>query len=114
MTSSLIELRLWRWQRYTAFLALPLVMLHIVLQYFVFGIDTTTFDAVSARARMAVFLGLDVLLLATVTAHAFLGLRSIFMDYAKNPIAAGRTSVLIAATFAGVILYGVAALAAFL
>jgi preprotein translocase subunit SecE len=36
------------------------------------------------------------------------------MDYAKNPVSARRTSVLIVVTFASVILYGLAALAAFL
>ncbi len=114
MNSSLIELRFWRWQRYTALLALPLVILHVVLQYFVWGIDTITFDAVSARMKMAAFLALDLMLLAVVTTHAFLGLRSIFMDYAKNPASAQRTTVLLAVTLAGVILYGLAALAAFL
>ena len=108
------DLRLWRWQRYTALAVFPLVLAHLALQYFFFGVDASTFAEVSARVKGGVILGLDVLLLAAVSAHGFLGLRSMLQDYARSSPAAGwitRASLFaLAATFA----YGLAALAAFL
>ena len=105
------ELGLWRLQRVTALAALPLVLAHVILQLWTFG--DTSFDAVSARVRLGMILALDVLLLATVSAHAWLGLRSILQDYARSCAAAAwitrATLFLIAATFG----YGLVALSAF-
>lgn len=113
MTHKLLDLKLWRWQRYTALLSLPLVVAHVALQYWVFGLETANFDAVSARVRGGVILGLDVLLLAAVSAHAFLGLRSMLQDYARTSRFATwitwATLLALAVTF----VYGLAALAAF-
>lgn len=109
-----MDLRLWRWQRHTALAAVPLVVAHVVLQYWVFGVDTASFDAVSARVKGGLILTLDVLLLAVVAAHGFLGLRSVLQDYARSSTAAAwitrSTLLFVAATFA----YGLVALAAFL
>lgn len=114
MSSSLKELQLWRWQRRTALIALPLVLLHVVLQYFVFGSATASYDVVSARLKLGAFFVLDLLLLAAVSSHAFIGLRSVLMDYAKSPAAARRATYAIGIGFAGVLIYGLAALAAFI
>jgi succinate dehydrogenase hydrophobic anchor subunit len=114
MENPRMDLALWRWQRYTALAALPLVVAHVVLQYWVFGIETAAFDTVSARVKGGMILTLDVVLLAVVAAHGFLGLRSMLQDYARSSTAAAwitrATLGLFVATFA----YGLVALAAFL
>lgn len=109
-----MEFRLWRWQRWSALAALPLVLAHVVLQYYVFGPESANFETVSTRARLASLLALDIALLITVTAHAFLGMRSIAMDHARTARQAMRATVAMAVLFALTVLYGLAALAAFL
>jgi succinate dehydrogenase hydrophobic anchor subunit len=109
------ELTLWRWQRYTAIAALPLVVAHVVLQYFVFGAESSaSFAAVSARLQGGLVLTLDVLLLAVVSAHGFLGLRSMLQDYARSSAAAAWITRLTLGAFVLVLLYGLLALTAFL
>ena len=114
MNSSGFELRLWRWQRYTGLLALPLVVAHVALQYGVFGVDAASFAGVSARLQGGAILALDVLLLACVSAHGFLGLRSMLQDYARSARAATWITRATLAAFAAIVVYGLAALAAFL
>lgn len=114
MAAPLTDLRLWRWQRYTALATAPLVVAHVVLQYWVFGIDTAGFDTVSARVKGGVILGLDVLLLAAVAGHGFLGLRSLLQDYARTSASAAWITRATLIAFVAVLLYGLAALAAFL
>lgn len=114
MGAALTDLRLWRWQRYTALATLPLVVAHVVLQYWVFGIETASFDAVSARVKGGVILGLDVLLLAAVAGHGFLGLRSLLQDYARTSASAAWITRATLFAFVAVLVYGLAALAAFL
>lgn len=113
MTHKLLDLKLWRWQRYTALILLPLVVAHVVLQYWVFGLAAANFDAVSARVRGGVVLGLDVLLLAAVSAHAFLGLRSMLQDYARNSRVAAWITWATLLAMAVTLVYGLVALAAF-
>ncbi len=114
MASPLLDLRLWRWQRYTALVALPLVLAHLALQYFAFGVDASSFAQVSARLKGGAILGLDVVLLAAVGAHAFLGLRSMLQDHARSSRAAAWITRATLWAFGAVFLYGLAALAAFL
>ena len=108
------DLALWRLQRHTALAALPLVLAHVVLQYWVFGIDNASFEAVSARVQGGVILALDVVLLGVVSLHAFLGLRAVLQDHAKSPAAVRRITVATLAASALVFAYGLVALFAFL
>ncbi len=114
MASQLLDLKLWRWQRHTALLSLPLVIAHVVLQYWVFGVDSATFDAVSARVKGGIILGLDVLLLAAVSAHGFLGLRTMLQDYARSSVATVWITRATLFAFAATLVYGLVALTAFL
>ncbi|HXN16479.1 MAG TPA: hypothetical protein VN878_08870 [Usitatibacter sp.] len=114
MASQLLDLKLWCWQRYTALISLPLVLAHVVLQYWVFGIDSANFDAVSARVKGGIILGLDVLLLAAVSGHAFLGLRSMLQDYARSSRTAAWITRATLFAFAATLVYGLAALVVFL
>ena len=111
---ALTDLKLWRWQRYTALATLPLVVAHVVLQYWIFGADNSSFDQVSARVKGGVILSLDVLLLAAVSAHGFLGLRSMLQDYAKSSETAAWITRVTLFLFAATLAYGLAALIAFL
>jgi succinate dehydrogenase hydrophobic anchor subunit len=109
------DLTLWRWQRYTALAAFPLVIAHVVLQYFVFGTETSTsFASVSTRMQGGLILTLDVLLLAVVSAHGFLGLRGMLQDYARSSTAAAWITRLTLGAFVLVLAYGLLALTAFL
>ncbi|HYC36026.1 MAG TPA: hypothetical protein VEC19_06365 [Usitatibacter sp.] len=109
----LTDLRLWRLQRHTALLALPLVVAHVILQLWVFGGDNR-FDVVSARVKLGMILALDVVLLAVVSAHAFLGLRSMLQDYAKSSASAILITRACVALFVAIFAYGLVALTAFL
>lgn len=108
-----VELRLWRWQRTSALVLLPLVAFHIIYQYFVVGPGAISYDSVSARLNLALFLAIDILLLLSVATHAFLGLRSIVMDYAPSAAFAQRGTAVILALLAGTILFGLITLFAF-
>ncbi len=114
MANALLDLTLWRWQRYTALATLPLVLAHVVLQYWVFGVESATFDGVSLRVRGGVILALDVLLLAAVSGHAFLGLRSMLQDYARSSAAGLWITRITLLLFVATLAYGLVALAAFL
>ena len=107
------DLRLWRLQRITAILALPLVLAHVILQLWVFGPDHP-FDVVSARVKMGLILTLDVLLLAVVSAHGWLGMRSLLQDYARSSAAAGWITRITLGLLIATIAYGLVALTAFL
>ena len=109
----LTDLRLWRLQRHTAILALPLVLAHVILQMWVFGGDNP-FDVVAARVKMGLILTLDVLLLAVVSAHAFLGMRSVLQDYARTSSAAAWATRASLFLFVFTVAFGLVALAAFL
>jgi succinate dehydrogenase hydrophobic anchor subunit len=110
-----LDLTLWRWQRYTALAALPLVIAHVALQYFVFGVESSaSFDSVSSRVKGGLILTLDVMLLAAVSGHAFLGLRGLLQDYARSSAAAAWITRLTLGAFVAVLAYGLVALTAFL
>lgn len=108
-----LELRLWRWQRTSALILLPLVAFHILYQYFFADPHAITYGLVSARLNLLLFLAIDILLLLSVLTHAFLGLRSILMDYAPSAVFARRGTLVILALLGITILYGVSALFAF-
>lgn len=96
-----------------ALVSLPLVLAHVILQLWVFGPEQR-FDVVSARVKMGLILTLDVLLLATVSLHGFLGLRSMLQDYARNASAAGWITRITLFLCVATIAYGLLALTAFL
>lgn len=114
MSSGTLELKLWRWQRLSALILLPLVAFHAVYQYFVVGIDGITFNSTSARLSGGILLVVDVLLLATALGHGLLGLRAVVMDYARSDGFARRTTAITLAALGIAFLYGLAALFAFL
>jgi succinate dehydrogenase hydrophobic membrane anchor protein len=114
MASLPLPLRLWRLQRTTALIALPLVAAHVVVQFFIFGMDGTTSAVVAQRLRGGLLLALDLALLAAVATHGYLGLRAVIADYVREGAAAARAVCVVALLLAATLLYGVAALVALL
>lgn len=114
MKTPSLDLRLWRLQRSSALVLLPLVAFHILYQYFLIGPDAISHSAVSARLNMALFLIIDILLLLSVVTHSFLGLRSIVMDYASSSSSQRNGTAIILAVLGITTLFGLAALFAFL
>lgn len=108
------ELKLWRWQRTSALILLPLVAFHLGYQYFIIGLDGLSFGSVSAKLSTGVLLVIDVLLLAVALSHGLLGLRAIVLDYARAAKMSQRTTIAIVLACALVGVYGLAALLAFL
>ena len=108
-----LELKLWRWQRISALILLPLVAFHLFYQYFVLGLNGVTFGTVSAKLGSATLLIVDALLLITALTHGLLGLRAIVMDYARSAAFARTMTAVALAVLAAAILYGLAALLAF-
>ncbi len=113
MKNTSLELRLWRLQRTSALVLLPLVAFHILYQYFYIGPDAISLSVVSARLNVALFLIINILLLLSVVTHAFLGLRSIVMDYASSSSYKRNGTAVILALLGSTIIYGLAALFAF-
>lgn len=108
-----LELKLWRWQRTSALILLPLVAFHLIFQYALTDAGGISFAGVSARLSLVVFLLVDILLLLSVTTHALLGLRSILMDYSLSAASARRSTAIILAALAVLVIYGLSALFAF-
>lgn len=104
----------WRWQRNSALLAIPLLGFHVIYQYFVIGIDGINFETVTSNVSVAGLLLIDLLLLITVTFHAFAGIYNISRDYTSSSRTASRIAFLLGAAFVITVAYAIAALIAFL
>lgn len=109
-----LDLRLWRLQRTSALVLLPLLAFHILYQYFLISPDAISHSAVSERLNMALFLIIDIFLLLSVVTHAFLGLRSIVMDYSSSSSSQRNGTAIILALLGITIIFGLVALFAFL
>jgi len=112
MSDATLELKLWRWQRRSALILLPLVAFHVCFQLFVVGIDRIDFSGTAARLSGGLMIVIDLLLLAAAVGHGLLGLRSIAIDYARSSGAARHATLASMLLFAAVFVYGVAALVA--
>ena len=110
MSESTLELRLWRWQRRSALLLLPLVAFHLCFQFFIVGVDKIDFGGTTARLSGGLLLLIDILLLVTALGHGLLGIRSIAIDYARSSAMARGTTIGCLVVFAAALLYGLAAL----
>ena len=110
MSDNTHDLKLWRWQRRSALLLLPLVAFHLYIQYFVVGIDKINFETTAARLSGGLLLVIDGLLLAMALSHGLLGLRTFVIDYARSPSFARRTTIGVLIVLIAALAYGVAAL----
>lgn len=113
-TNGRISLTLWRWQRRSALLLVPLLAFHVIYQYFYVGMDGISFESVSEKLQFALFVALDLLLLAIVAVHAFTGLRSIVVDYTSAPGRIRAATAGLGLIFLATVAYALAALVYFL
>ncbi len=79
----------WKWMRYSAFLLIPLVWLHIILQDVVVGVHNMDLGYVAERWASLGWRIFDGLLLAFAFAHGVNGLRQVLNDFIHTPT--GRT-----------------------
>lgn len=108
-----LDLRLWKLQRHTALLLLPLLIFHVGFQAFFIGTENIDFDGVAARLGVAGYVAVDVLLLLTAVAHAVLGLRSVMQDRAASAPRQRTASRLAIAIGVVAVAFGAIALTAF-
>jgi succinate dehydrogenase / fumarate reductase membrane anchor subunit len=80
-----IEATAWRWMRYSAFLLIPLVWVHIILQDVIVGVHRIDLDYVALRWANLGWRVYDVLLLSFAFAHGMNGLRQVLGEYIKSP-----------------------------
>lgn len=105
-----MSVRLWRWQRWSAVVLLPLLAFHIVLQVYVIGTENIDFSGAAERLGVFMYYAVDVVLLVTVVMHAFIGVRSILLDYVARDRLTRRLTFVLIGFSTGLVIYGVATL----
>lgn len=71
----------WKWMRYSAFLLIPLVWGHLILQDVVVGVHSMDLDYVAQRWASLGWRIYDGFLLAFAFAHGVNGIRQVLLDY---------------------------------
>jgi succinate dehydrogenase / fumarate reductase membrane anchor subunit len=71
----------WKWMRYTAFLLIPLVWIHSIIQALITGGTNLSLEYVHMRWLIMGWRIYDIFLLAFAFSHGTLGLRQILFDY---------------------------------
>ncbi len=79
-----LELFAWKWMRYSAFLLIPLVWIHSIIQALVAGGHNLSLNYVSMRWAMWGWRVYDIFLLAFAFSHGMNGLRQVLNDFAKT------------------------------
>ena len=75
----------WRWMRFSAFLLIPLVWVHSILQALITGGHNLSLGYVEARWAMLGWRVYDVFLLAFALSHGVNGLRQVLLDFTNSP-----------------------------
>lgn len=71
----------WKWIRYSAFLLIPLVWIHSIIQALITGGHNLSLEYVQIRWLILGWRIYDIFLLAFAFSHGVLGLRQILFDY---------------------------------
>jgi succinate dehydrogenase / fumarate reductase membrane anchor subunit len=74
----------WKWMRYSAFLLIPLVWIHSIIQALITGGHNLSLEYVRMRWLIMGWRIYDIFLLAFALSHGILGLRQILFDYIRN------------------------------
>jgi succinate dehydrogenase / fumarate reductase membrane anchor subunit len=74
----------WRWMRYSAFLLIPLVWIHSIIQALITGGHNLRLEYVQMRWLILGWRIYDIFLLAFAFSHGVLGLRQILFDYIQG------------------------------
>ena len=73
----------WKWVRYSAFLLIPLVWIHSIIQALITGGHNLSLEYVQMRWLFIGWRVYDLFLLAFAFSHGALGLRQVLLDYVK-------------------------------
>lgn len=84
-TKATYESTAWKWMRYSAFLLIPLVWGHMILQDVIVGVHAMDLDYVGFRLASLFWRVYDALLLGFAFAHGVNGLRQVALDYIHGP-----------------------------
>lgn len=74
----------WKWIRYSAFLLIPLVWIHSIIQALITGGHNLSLEYVHMRWLILGWRVYDIFLFAFAFSHGILGLRQILFDYVHN------------------------------
>lgn len=75
------EATAWKWMRYSGFLLIPLVWIHVLIQDVIVGVHAIDIDYVALRWASLGWQAYDIALLAFAFAHGMNGLRQVAMDF---------------------------------
>jgi len=78
----------WKWMRYSAFLLIPLVWIHAIIQDLIVGGHNLSLEYVHMRWAILGWRVYDIFLLAFALSHGVNGLRQVLLDYTKSESAA--------------------------
>ena len=71
----------WKWMRYSGFLLIPLVWIHVLIQDVIVGVHDIDINYVALRWASIGWQTYDILLLAFAFAHGMNGLRQVALDF---------------------------------
>jgi len=74
----------WRWMRYSAFLLIPLVWIHSIIQALITGGHNLSLGYVQIRWAVIGWRVYDVFLLAFALSHGVNGLRQVLLDFTNS------------------------------
>jgi succinate dehydrogenase / fumarate reductase, membrane anchor subunit len=74
----------WKWMRFSAFLLIPLVWVHAVLQDLIVGGHNLSLSYVAGRWALWGWRVYDIFLLAFAFSHGLNGLRQVLCDFVKT------------------------------
>jgi succinate dehydrogenase / fumarate reductase, membrane anchor subunit len=112
-TKATYESTAWKWMRYSAFLLIPLVWGHMILQDVIIGVHAMDLDYVSFRLASLLWRIYDALLLGFAFAHGVNGLRQVALDYIHGEKARKILNWALLAFWLVIFLIGLVALIAF-
>jgi succinate dehydrogenase membrane anchor subunit len=77
------EILAWKWMRYSAFLLIPLVWIHAIIQALITGGHNLSLEYVHMRWAIFGWRVYDIFLLAFAFSHGVNGLRQVLSDFIK-------------------------------
>lgn len=74
----------WKWMRYSAFLLIPLVWIHAIIQALITGGHNLSLEYVNMRWLITGWRIYDIFLLAFAFSHGTFGLRQVLVDFIRD------------------------------
>jgi succinate dehydrogenase / fumarate reductase membrane anchor subunit len=111
-TPATYENNAWRWMRYSAFLLIPLVWGHVLIQDIVVGVHSMDLGYVADRWASIFWRSYDGLLLGFAFAHGINGLRQVLRDFIHSVKARKTLDYALLIFWAAIFIFGFVALLA--